>query len=825
MSCNAQSAEDYQSISEVLETLYEDSSLEDITSWLGRVLDFYCAETGDDKRDECYGDVQLLMEEDPVACVHNYIGGVLGMTSLDEYDGLSASKLPDWFVSRWGNPLIPGGLEADAEEITSSVSALISGGLEANAEASEWGFQSVALACLTLLAFYTIVVLGCILGSYSWFSRVYIHCNRLRMTVDEHVRHPIVWVVACLLACGWNWLTWLILSIAESQLPPDSEAGILWWLTPTLLQQYRTVQDFLSVFVVCMVWPHTELFYFIDDQLRSAEERRRASSVCSFLAVLVFFLLFLIPFQLLMWVYDGRINGYEMSWYVYRAVCVMIAFASADGPWLLGPRLLELRITNAQRGKQKAWNALVYLLMLASLGVGACVWCHVLLQVFSGITDDTVLPGLTQAWICAVMLAYILLGIYTTFFPDLMWYMAFWWSAAFRGQPTVLPHPLKLMLYNAVLVVICTENLVWLLCDAWGLIGRRTSVTDSESFFLTGFNIVYLLFAATVTVLSLRRIFTQYRQRSKDVLEREREQAAGASRAAASRAEEAERKKMEVVARAELKKRNAIESKRKRKEKAERKKKNLIEAARQRQEAEARRAEKARKHAARLEAEILAEEARAVAKRERQQTTAAAAAAAAAKREEEEEQKTRLAAEKKKCAEEQHELKERARSAAVERARQAEQEEKDAKARVHKQVHIPDTGAERKKTPAQWIDWAKPPVRPPLSSPMKNPQPTEVPPAYEPPEHHQPPTPARGAQMKAARYWDNSEVLAWARASKVDGAIIEMLAMQDANGDDLTTVFNSVEDVEELLLADSHKKVSRVKMATFVRKIEAIRAI
>jgi hypothetical protein len=66
-------------------------------------------------------------------------------------------------------------------------------------------------------------------------------------------------------------------------------------------------------------------------------------------------------------------------------------------------------------------------------------------------------------------------------------------------------------------------------------------------------------------------------------------------------------------------------------------------------------------------------------------------------------------------------------------------------------------------------------------------------------------------------------VLAWARENKVDGGIIEMLAIEDVNGDDLTIVFHTVLDVAEVLAA-SGKKVSIVKIKAFLRKMEALRA-
>jgi hypothetical protein len=82
---------------------------------------------------------------------------------------------------------------------------------------------------------------------------------------------------------------------------------------------------------------------------------------------------------------------------------------------------------------------------------------------------------------------------------------------------------------------------------------------------------------------------------------------------------------------------------------------------------------------------------------------------------------------------------------------------------------------------------------------------------------------AVGVHAQGAGDWKTSRVLQWARENKVDVGIAQMLRLEEVNGDDLLCAFGTVEDVEDLLLANSSTKVSKVKMASFLRKIEALK--
>jgi hypothetical protein len=108
---------------------------------------------------------------------------------------------------------------------------------------------------------------------------------------------------------------------------------------------------------------------------------------------------------------------------------------------------------------------------------------------------------------------------------------------------------------------------------------------------------------------------------------------------------------------------------------------------------------------------------------------------------------------------------------------------------------------------------------PPSVDPIEGLQVGEIPPACDPCPRHAPP---RAAHRSGAREWSTGRVTAWARENKVAGVIVQRLAQDDVNGDDLLGVFRSVQDVQNLLLADGDE-VSKVKMASFLRKVEALR--
>jgi hypothetical protein len=168
------------------------------------------------------------------------------------------------------------------------------------------------------------------------------------------------------------------------------------------------------------------------------------------------------------------------------------------------------------------------------------------------------------------MLVCMILGIHPSFFGDDGWH-----------RQTM--HPLALMLINAMVMVVCSDTLVWLVCDVLRLDKSQTTASDSESLFLSAFNSLFVLSSVGTSGAFLWRQTSRYMQKLMEAREE-------VTIAAARRAEKAKRK----------------QKAHKKKEKAERKRNNLIEGARERQEADARRAERARKQSLREQEQIAA---------------------------------------------------------------------------------------------------------------------------------------------------------------------------------------------------------------------------